>query len=889
MKITKSLIPNRDEYVRKKKDKITFSYNDNNIKKENKILKNIIQKNASLKNLKEKIQKESNNNIQDIFSSDENRIKAIKYVIKANSKGKENQKNDINIKNNIKHNTKIKKNLSFVTNEIPLPENTKNKIKVKRSQKAIYMRMDKISPIKKDTNKNRFFYDDKPLNEDIMLKDNNMLSNQKEQKFIYDSPSTLIARNKSLYDITTQREINIQYIQQPNNNYSSQKNLFINSNSNTQNNFYDNNNIYNNNTINNNHTYNNKTFYNKINYNIKKENERIRSPISDYYNKQNINASDDDNLPNKTVNSFYVHKQINRSVLYGSDHNTYNSKIRDNSMNKYNDQKVTKIIFSNINNNNNNRSYDMNNNFVEKYKHKKNISQDGSYYNDYLEQNNDKNQYYVTDANNFYEPSFNSKLHYNNFNKFGHIDNNDRKKKLIRIMNNNNNMSPDSENSSISYIYQQKLEKKVALKKKNNSFYINDSIPIKINQFNQNNDQECNNDSMKTLPSNTYNNNFTFHKKTLSTLNYKGILTSNDNNIICNDNKENISNNRILVKKRPVKDSSNSDLLNINSKINPKMKNNKLSICSNISYNCISKNKNKFVFENENEIIEYINNKFEEDKKINNDKKLKYTGFILTKKYKGKILHEIRIEDNMEKVNQKLKEEKIQINNDYIEINPINTKDELDNLKNIIINIEKEIAKLKQENQTITKKDYLKNELIKRLDKEKQNIIEENEKLNKEIEEMKKLNDNKDKELKEIISKIKIENIMKNYKIENQQLMSIKSIPPIPKLEMFDQNKLKEVKIELNSIGKNNVNSDNISLNLNGSNVDIGHDSKKSNPLSVLILSKISEIKDIKIDNIDSGDKVIKANLDLLNEKNNNDLNENKNNGEVKPFNENGE
>jgi hypothetical protein len=453
-------------------------------------------------------------------------------------------------------------------------------------------------------------------------------------------------------------------------------------------------------------------------------------------------------------------------------------------------------------------------------------------------------------------------------------------------MSTNNQINQDPENKSISYIHKQKIEKKMALKKKNNSFYMNDSIPIKINQLNINNDQECNNDTIQTFPANTYNNNFTFHKKTLSSINYKGTLTTNDNNNnnICDDNKDNTLNNRIMVKKRPLKENSNTEAIDINSKKNLKIKNNNLCICSDINYNFISNKNNKIVFENENEIIEYINNKFEEDKKKNNDKKLKYTGFILTKKYKGKILHEIRIDENIKKINEKLREEKVKINNDFIEINPLNTKDELDNLKNIIINKEKELSKLKKENESIVKKDFLKNELINKLDKEKQNILEENEKLNKELEKIKKINDNKYNELKLIIDKNKIENIMKNYKIENLQILTLKSMP---KTKMFDINKLKEVKIEINTIQKNIGNSNNLSVNFNGYNGALGQDTKKTNQMSVVVLTKISEIKDIKIDNIENVDKEIKANLDLLNEKNNNVLKDNKNNAEVESFNEN--
>ena len=57
MKITKSLIPKREEPPKKKQERTVSMNFDNSIKPENFILKKIIQKNSSLKNLKDKIQK----------------------------------------------------------------------------------------------------------------------------------------------------------------------------------------------------------------------------------------------------------------------------------------------------------------------------------------------------------------------------------------------------------------------------------------------------------------------------------------------------------------------------------------------------------------------------------------------------------------------------------------------------------------------------------------------------------------------------------------------------------------------------------------------------------------------------------------------------------------
>ena len=347
------------------------------------------------------------------------------------------------------------------------------------------------------------------------------------------------------------------------------------------------------------------------------------------------------------------------------------------------------------------------------------------------------------------------------------------------------------------------------------------------------------------------------------------------------DHKENI---RILVKKRPLKESLIYDYVN---NANPKGNKLCLSICDNISFNYEAKKGNKISFENENDIIEYVNKIFEENRIINYDKKLKYTGFILSKKLRGKILYEVRIDENINKINKKLKEENAKIGNEFIEIITADQKNEYDILKSEINKLEKEINKIKEENEAITKNDYLKNELIKKLDKEKQNLIEENKKIFNEMEQIKILNKNLNEKLNQISINNKIENIIKKYEIENTLSYNVINEH---KIEAFENEKLKEEKIEINKTPKSNENNNNnnntLNLNFNNSNVE-AFDSKKNNRVSIFRLSKVSDIKEIKMDNIDSSDKDLRTNLDLLN--GNNNLNNNKNSEEINPFNEDGD
>ena len=86
---------------------------------------------------------------------------------------------------------------------------------------------------------------------------------------------------------------------------------------------------------------------------------------------------------------------------------------------------------------------------------------------------------------------------------------------------------------------------------------------------------------------------------------------------------------------------------------------------------------------------------------------------------------------------------------------------------------------------------------------------------------------------------------------------------------------------EENKTPSSNELSNNLSININNSNLEIGHDSKKNNPVSIFRLSKISEIKKIDNNNIDS-EREIKNNLDILNEEL---INNQKNKVEIKPFN----
>ena len=186
---------------------------------------------------------------------------------------------------------------------------------------------------------------------------------------------------------------------------------------------------------------------------------------------------------------------------------------------------------------------------------------------------------------------------------------------------------------------------------------------------------------------------------------------------------------------------------------------NLVSPCQCNSFNLLTEtkektNKNekteKLLFNSENDVVEYVYKKFDEERKKKNyfNRKLRFTGFVLTKKLKGKNIFDIRIEEDLEKINKQLKEEGVTINNKQVELRYIgdkkneknNDKKNNENKINLKEKNSEECSKLKKENEVLIKKDEIKNELIKKLDKEKTNLIEEIKKLNKEIDVQKIIN-----------------------------------------------------------------------------------------------------------------------------------------------------
>ena len=573
-------------------------------------------------------------------------------------------------------------------------------------------------------------------------------------------------------------------------------------------------------------------FYHKVQYKKKNNNNKRGRNHRSYYDFQDIIEKDENIKKNKTINNFYVHKQINKSGLLENNNKTCNNSIKQY---KNNNQGIN-VFYSTKNIN-----YDIMYNFRENdsYNHPKNISSD-DYYNLQQYYNNPDKTYFNKKIKNkikdpFYIPEEDNESDTNP------LDNDFNR---VKYNNKSNKVNIEQKNKKSINYYREDNNSNNLIKSRNKKIYGYNNI----DNFN------------KIKANNTYSNNdFSFRKILLTKIKSKGSINNTDES----------ENKNIVFKKKTIQDNSN-----INLDIN-KYNINKFNIYSNTSFSIFSDVKNKIIFDKENDIIDYINDKFMKEKNHNFENKYNYTGFTLIKKFKGKTLFEIKIDDDINNFNKILKKENIKIGNQYIEVIPINEKENIEIIKKNIINLKNQLENMKKENEALNKKDFLKNELINKLDKEKQNILRENKKILNEINNLKKTNEELNIRLMQYTSKINKLEINNNYKED-----SIIKINFLNKQKNIKKSSAK-ANNEENKTPSSNELSNNLSININNSNLEIGHDSKKNNPISIFRLSKISEIKKIDNNNIDS-EREIKNNLDILNEEL---INNQKNKVEIKPFN----
>ena len=152
---------------------------------------------------------------------------------------------------------------------------------------------------------------------------------------------------------------------------------------------------------------------------------------------------------------------------------------------------------------------------------------------------------------------------------------------------------------------------------------------------------------------------------------------------------------------------------------------NKKKITKNDNIRNIPANKENLIsFKNEDEILEYIKNKIKEGKIKNIYQKLElkkndFSGFSISKKNQGYTIYEIKVEEDITKINEILKKQKIEIKNKPVQF--VYTE-ELESL----IKIKKEYTCLKEITFTNIKSDFEKSTgiTIKPKDKTINKIIE---------------------------------------------------------------------------------------------------------------------------------------------------------------------
>ena len=189
-------------------------------------------------------------------------------------------------------------------------------------------------------------------------------------------------------------------------------------------------------------------------------------------------------------------------------------------------------------------------------------------------------------------------------------------------------------------------------------------------------------------------------KKENEIISQKNYNTNNSDQGDENKEKKEIQKIQVTIKESLFKKGENNKKDNENTPyINNLNRNNNDNII-----NMPEKIENIISFKNDEEILEYIKCKVRDGKIQNIYEKLElknndYSGFSLTKKDKGYTIHEIKIEDDIKKINEEIKSQKIEINNKPVQL--IYT-DELESL----INIKKEYACLKEITYINVKDDY---------------------------------------------------------------------------------------------------------------------------------------------------------------------------------------
>ena len=359
-------------------------------------------------------------------------------------------------------------------------------------------------------------------------------------------------------------------------------------------------------------------------------------------------------------------------------------------------------------------------------------------------------------------------------------------------------------------------------------------------------------------------------------------ILSNYNN---NENKKETNNDIVSeynIKTIEKKEKKNNNEINnrINKELNnveiySKKKEIKKEEIKKESFNfaILNQNKKKLIFNNDEEIWKYLKNKKAIEKEEEyNDNKLKYDYFTLIKKFHGKILYEIGLENNINEINNILQKENVKVENEHVLLIKQSIFENLKN--NVLSSNENENNLIKNKNDKLIKENEILqnniNLMKKEIDKLNQNIKSLEEKLieNKnELEKKQIIINNNETQLEELNIQIKNrENAIKEFNLNDLDIIKnnffdliqpanakIKNNDIIYIIENF-RHEYKNVKIKK---GENKINKDKI---------------KDKN--SEIKLNKI-EIKDNKKE-VKDDKKEIKEKINIFNNNNSNQDNSKK-------------
>ena len=219
----------------------------------------------------------------------------------------------------------------------------------------------------------------------------------------------------------------------------------------------------------------------------------------------------------------------------------------------------------------------------------------------------------------------------------------------------------------------------------------NDIDTNAYNYYNIENEFKLNQESIKSRKNETLiksgksispilSNNYYNENKKDSVSEYINIKSNDKNERGKIDNNNNIINNIEIYPKKTVD-------------IKEKLEVEKIENFNILGVIIKNNDNNNYLFKNEEEMWKYIKNKMTEEKdKEYNENKLKYNYFTLIKKFHGKILYEIGLENNLAKINYILEKENVKVENEPI---LLVKKNSIDDKSNTDVDSDNEIKMLK--------------------------------------------------------------------------------------------------------------------------------------------------------------------------------------------------